>query len=182
MARSPLADSLSKVRKRYQRYASRIEREARASAGATSELLTSLADRLRSKAQEFTLKNLRNRYGNEDLEKEVKAIDADSSFALLRTWQQTREEKLGKILLSDKDIASRFYAGTVDIWRGKTGSARDKAILDFFGVDNVYQAIEELEKTTGADILAPSDSEGDPRYPDVKDAIREEVASRLALG
>lgn len=183
MARSALAKQLDKVRHRYNRYAARLEKQAAQASGATRQMLNSLAERMQLEARKFSLANLRNKYSNEDLEKAVGGIVKSSDVALSSAQRNTREEMLGNVLLGSSDISSRFYAGTIEIWRGLEGEARDAAIIEFFGVDNIYQAMELLIDKTGKDLFALSgDINEDTRYKSTQDAIREEVAARMALG
>ena len=179
--RSKNADILSKVRKRYNRAANRFKRLADQVEGAQKSFLESLFNRLNDQARKFTMRNLRNKYSADEIDNVVKNIEDNSEFALLSGDVESRQKKLGKVLIGDSDVASRFYAGTVEIWRGKKGDARDQAILDYFGVDTIYDAMNRLSDLTGEDILQIGGSETE-LYDRLKDAIREEVASRLALG
>lgn len=179
--RSENADKLSKVRKRYQRAANRFRKGAEGLTDQGKAFLDSIANRLEKQAQTFTMKNLRNKYSDDKINDVVNQIESDSEFALLSTDSESRKEKLGKVLMQDSDIASRVYAGTIEIWRGKSYEARDKAILEFFDADNMFQVLEKLSDLTDEDILAP-DEYASERYTKYKDAIREQVATRIALG
>lgn len=181
MAKSARAKALDKIRKRFTRAADRLRNEAKRTKGVIANFLNSQAERMRDAAREFTVKNLRNTYGNDNLDAAIKSLDKSTARTLASAGLVERETALGEALISNPDIASRFYAGTIEIWRGKTGEARDAAILDFFGADNIYQVMQTLTESTGEDILALGESEED-RYATVKDVIREEVAARLALG
>lgn len=182
MPRLPrLADTLTKARKRLNRYADRLRSQASELSGSARQFLESEAQRVKDYARRFTMKNLRNEYSGDDIAQAVQRFEHDSTHFLTKASQAAREEELGDILVSNKDIASRFYAATIDIWRGKTGVARDKAILEFFGKDNLYQVMQELAENTGVDILQESDA-GSEFYTQFIDAARDEIAVRMALG
>ena len=63
-----------------------------------------------------------------------------------------REERLAKQILSTR-AGSRFYAGTVSIWRGKVGEARNEAIKEFFGKESIWQVMQHFSNVLGIDFF-----------------------------
>lgn len=53
----------------------------------------------------------------------------------------------------------RIFAGTTEIWEGKSGSDRMQALFEHFGVDNEADLLELIESKVGDELYAEPESE-----------------------
>lgn len=157
-----ISDFARTIRKRFEDEAKRYERRADKMDGFTAEAkyLYQAAFAARAKAEKYYLKNLRAEFGKgaraddkimQFLKTTGEAESREGMFSTLKS-NAKREELLAKRILSTR-AGSRFYAGTVQIWRGKTGEARNQAIKDFFGMDSLWQVMQHLSSTLGIDFF-----------------------------
>ena len=171
MARSKTAANLKKIRERYHREANRFDRLAQAESGYRRDYFEFAAEQSRARSKEFTVKNLKQKTDSKkDFNAAVRAGLKESGETLVSKNPPTA--RAADIILSSEAGKSAFYGGTVDIWRGRDN--KDAAILDFFGKDNLWEVMVELEDVLGVSFLADEDT-----YTSRKLGIMVEVAMRM---
>lgn len=156
------SDKARVIRKRFEDEAKRYERQA-AKKGVPKfekQYLRQAAETARANAEKYKVANLRKEFGKGDsgtlkimeyLET-VGERESQRSMAKNLRSQDAREQRLAERILSGSS-GSAFYAGTVQIWRGKQGEARNQAIIDFFGKSNLWQVIKHFEQELGVDFF-----------------------------
>lgn len=157
-----VSDKARVIRKRFEDEAKRFERRAAklGEESAEGRYLMQAAQASRSEAEKYKMGALRKQFGKGDMgslrimefletvgEKESRAAMSSSLKS-----DVAREERLAKQVLSTR-AGSRFYAGTVSIWRGKVGEARNEAIKAFFGKQSIWQVMQHFSDVLGIDFF-----------------------------
>ena len=143
-------------RRRLERQARRIEREAQNDAGVFGSRLSKLGDILREKrARTYARKG---RYSQTALD--------DSPIDIMDAGTQAD-------IIMDSNIGSRIWAGTQEIWQDASYGNREQAILDAFGADSMAEVLEKIEKRIGDKLYAEDSNE---RYDEIATAIMKMVA------
>lgn len=181
-----LSDKARVIRKRFEDEAKRYERQAKKAGAAEARYLRQAAEAARANAEKFKLKPLRGRFGK-DVQGTARIMEyletvgeKESAAGMARNLksQDAREQRLAERILSGT-AGSAFYAGTVQIWRGKTGEARNQAILDFFGLSNLWQVIQHFETELGIDFFDIKEHNAELYSRDAL-AIMERVVQKMA--
>lgn len=92
------------------------------------------------------------------------APDVDYVFLLSKRDKNFKFKKWAK---EDRSSLNAFYAATKELWdrKGVSYKDRDQVIMDFYNVDNMYDAVKTLSNLTGIDYFNYSDDESDdPDY------------------
>lgn len=153
-------DTARVIRKRFEDEAKRYERQAAKAGKAEARYLNQAAEAARANAEKYKVANLREKFGKGDagtfkimeyLETVGRRESERGMYRNLRS-QNAREQRLAERVLSGS-AGSSFYAGTVQIWRGKTGDERNQAILEFFGKENLWQVLQHLEQQLGVNFF-----------------------------
>lgn len=111
----------------------------------------------------------RKQYINASEERRAAAVKA-SIGALESSLKDPYQRKVAETeaLMQNKTIGRRIMGGLVDIWRdvvkkGKSASenrkAAEKAIFDYFKVDNWYEVIDKLMQAAGSELFDMSADE-----------------------
>lgn len=195
MARKRKAsDEIYNARRRYRRKAQRLVKQAaQAASPAEANRLKTQAAGLYEQAvslYEDSSSKRAKAHGMQQLESELdpyiiqsrtskktgdkRAAILGASRAALESSEVSPDEA-AKAILSRGNIGSRFYAGTREIWEGRTGEDINQAILDYYGADNMMQVLEQLENA-GIDLYTPE--EQSEVYTDVATAIQANVAQQ----
>ena len=172
MARSAAkqkSDELRNIRRRYERQAQRLEKRAENATPTDARYLRRAAEQARNQASKFYAKNITDakpgtaKYA-QAISNAISAANVSKSKATLELnigGSTDRNNMVGRLLLKGS-AGSRFFAGTIEIWRGKTDyGERLQAVMDYFGVDNVLDAIKEYNSLIGDDVTDESGSESD---------------------
>lgn len=155
-------DTARVIRKRFEDEAKRYERQAKAKGTTAAErrYLNQAAAAAREQAEQYKVANLRSKFGKgqqgtarimDYLDTVGRRESEKSMYKNLRT-QNAREQRMAERILSGSG-GSAFYAGTVQIWRGKTGKERNEAILEFFGKKNLWEVLQYLEEDLNMDFF-----------------------------
>ena len=143
-------------RRRLERQARRIEREAQKDAGVFGSRLSKIGDILREKRARTYARN--GRYSQTALD--------DFPIDIMDTGTQAD-------IIMDSNIGSRIWAGTQEIWQDASYGNREQAILDAFGADSMAEVLEKIEKRIGDKLYAEDSNE---RYDEIATAIMKMVA------
>lgn len=153
-----VSDRARVIRKRFEDEAKRYERQAKkkGTTEAQRKYLNQAAEAARQSADKYRMNVLRKEFGKGEqgtarIIEFLKTVgERDSSRSMYRNLksQDAREQRLAERVLSGAS-GSSFYAGTVQIWRGKTGEARNNAIMEFFNKSNLWQVIQHFEQELG---------------------------------
>ena len=157
-----VSDKARTIRKRFEDEAKRFERRADklGEDSVEGQYLRQAAQASRSAAEKYKMANLRKEFGRGDsgtfkiltfLETVGEKKSRQAMASSLKS-DVAREERLAKQILSTR-AGSRFYAGTVSIWRGKTGEARNEAIKEFFGKKSIWQVMQHFSNVLGIDFF-----------------------------
>lgn len=177
MAKSINAKNLRKIRDRYNREADRFARIKQSSSGYVSQYAAYVQQQALDAARQSNMKSIKTSYTgrtNQEISQIIESELKRSESSLVSKIPAS--ERLANIVLSSESGKSRFYAGTIDIWRNAPD--RDKAIFEFFGTENLWEIMEDLTATTGVTFLA----EDEFGYSQAKVDIMLEVAQRMQLG
>lgn len=156
-----LSDKARVIRKRFEDEAKRYERRAdKLGITAEARYLNQAAIAARRKAEEYKMANLRKRFGKGDsgnlkIDEYLDTVGQKESKTAMASFLKSnveREEQLARRVLSTR-AGSRFYAGTVSIWRGKVGEARNEAIKEFFGKESIWQVLQHFSDVLGIDFF-----------------------------
>lgn len=158
-----LSDQARVIRKRFEDEAKRYRRAAEKlpdERKAEARYFEQAAVAAERNAEKYKMKNLREEFGrgqeaNARIANFLGTVgESESRAGMASTLRDTnaREEQLARRVLSTRS-GSRFYAGTVAIWRNKPVNERNQAILDFFGMDNLWQVIQHFEENLGIDFF-----------------------------
>ena len=180
MAHTQGSDDAYNARRRYGRQAERYIKKAAESSGETASRYKALArDAFDNAMRTYTdkgqkisarlqrvyealnfsarsIEEIRPLYMSGVGENERKALVEQSKDYLVGD-DQTRREREARILLSSTNVGHKIMGGLVDVWIN--ADDRVKAILDYFGVDNLASVIDILEAKIG-DALYSSDDIG----------------------
>lgn len=158
--------------RRFRRQAATAERKAkRASNQAEAARYRAQAEHLRAQVKK-TYKNppKGSTVSAENWARQRKRAIAESQVGSL-TAKQRRHLQESRIL-SIGNIASRLFAGTVELWQDVNPADRKQAIFDAFGTDSYMGIMEQLE-SAGIDIY--SDAENPENYSEVSTQIMDYV-------
>lgn len=176
-----LSDQLRNIRRRYERAASRYERDAAKADGREARELLKAASNLREQSQQYFVKNITNaKRGsaeyNQDIRKAIargREPSLDQLASAAQTAAENRQRLIDNILSGSSGDA--FYAATVQLWRGTDYHKRQETIVEKFNekmpkdqrAADVLDVINYLQEQSGIDYLSPSLSEesgDDDRY------------------
>lgn len=147
-------DTARVIRKRFEDEAKRYEQQAAAKGTTDAErrYLRQAATAAREQAERYKVARLREKFGKGpqgtarilDYLESTGRRESERSMAKNLKSQSAREQRMAERILSGSG-GSAFYAGTVQIWRGKTGQERNQAIIEFFGKENLWQVLQYFE-------------------------------------
>lgn len=192
------SDKAYNARRRFTRAAERYLKKAKESFGAVRMRFEELARENTQKAiatydpatrQKISspIKKLAERFGY-DLETRRETYVNERTFKLReRLISQSEKTKISAIsddqeradeearaLLKNTQVGKRIMGGLVDVWRDyATPEQREKAIVDYFGVDNISEVIQKLESKFGEDLY--QELENDEKYDEIKYAIQSAI-------
>lgn len=156
------SDILYNIRRRLNRRAASFERRAEKVGDAEALLLQEAARSARQEAQRYYMKNIET---------------GDVGGAIRQGLEVTRKGDIGDqisaALERSEEFRRRVYAGTVSIWRGLDYHEREGAVLDFFGVSNLYELGVYLQEEIGVPLIDFGDSYD--RYDEVQLLIQAHV-------
>lgn len=160
-ARAPkAADELRNARRRFAREADKYVREANKYTGAVKDRYETLAKRSLNKALSTysenypvskyskDIKNLIDNLDSSTLSKvrrgDVQGLIKESFSSLQSADIDRRAQEADRIMSSS--AGSRIYGATVNIWSDSAYHDRDKALMDYFGTDDMMGVIEKFEE------------------------------------
>ena len=166
------SDQLRNIRRRYERAASRYERQAESASGREQRELLKAASNLREQAQQYYVKNL-------TISKRGSAkYKLDISRGAQRGYQPSLEQLAGAAQTADENrerliknvlnssTGDSFYAATVQLWRGTDYATRNETIVSEFQklrpdleVNDVLDVLDYFMRESGIDYLSPEPGE-----------------------
>lgn len=147
------SDDIYNARRRYRRQAERFQKKAQGATGAEKKRYLSAArsaieNALSTYADKSKAQGAVSRVANElgvtqrVFSSRQKTQSLTGSMHALAGNEDA--DAVARAILSNSNVGSRFYGGLYEVWRGKAD--RDQAIMDFFGVDNMLDALKAAEK------------------------------------
>lgn len=160
------SDEAYNARRRLKRQSERYMKEAEKHEGTTyGKRMKALAkESLDLAAQTYIDKTTRT------YSETAKNVIASSYKALAS--EAMDEERQADIIMSSK-IGARIYAGSIEVWEGKSYDEREQALWDAFGVKSNAQLLELLERQFGKSLY-------NMEQPENYDTITTSIANLLA--
>lgn len=165
------SDELRNARRRFAREADRYVKEANKYTGAVKERYENLAKRSLNKALQTYSENYPTSKYSKDIKALIDNFDSSTlskvrrgdvqglikeSFSSLKSADlDRREEEASRIMSSS--AGSRIYGATVNIWGDKAYKDRDKALMEYFGTDDMMGVIEKFEEEFPDTLYGDSD-------------------------
>lgn len=160
-ARAPkAADELRNARRRFAREADRYVKEANKYTGAIKDRYETLAKRSLNKALSTYSENYPTSKYSKDIKNLIDNLDSSTlskvrrgdvqglikeSFSSLQSADIDRRAQEADRIMSSS-AGSRIYGATVNIWSDKSYKDRDRALMEYFGTDDMMGVIEKFEE------------------------------------
>lgn len=149
------SDKLRNIRRRFEREAARLRKDAGKLDDAGREYLLRRAEAKEREAEKYRFSNLA---------KGTKRGSAEAAEAVTTSLYNEQQDRLAREMLKG-NVGSQFYAATKDIWKaakapnGKIDtSTANELILEHFGASNLMEVIEKLSRDTGNDFTINTDA------------------------
>lgn len=165
------ADEVYNARRRYRRQAQRFldrakrtknpERRAELKAQAKEAIENAVSTYSGSKTFGRIAEIAKTLNVSSDLVKPQSSLDhlITKSFDIKLRKEANQRNEMAMSILSNENVASRFYAGFVDIWDTPQGKKNiNKTIIEYFGARDLLEVIEMLQDS-GIDIYSPQVNE-----------------------
>lgn len=175
------SDPIYNARRRYRRAAERYIEKAEQAIGSERERFEILAkDAIENAIRTYedkskiqgAVKRVAERLGvtrPEPVSEDRRAQLVGQSYESLASAPLDKNAE-AKRILKYGNIAGRFYGGLSHIWEDLPYSQRDKAIMEFFGVDNLLDAMDIIRNEWGINLYEAEDNT--QKYREQKEQVR----------